>query len=535
MGLRLPTTPRVVNEGVRVQHRIVKHPFLPFALAALLFAVAGCGSSSTSGRAPDECDQEGAETGMENGTLRCTMTSDGLRWKPVQATGGEQQNGDQQEQTGKLPRVGVSCDDEGDFGFGDGMVTICDGGRYRYALPDDIPPTPAGGYVTRPDWYPTLADIFGATVDECSNGSVQFTHPIVAPEQLSRTAPAGLMIFDHVTPIDHMYIGIAALDKKIDQRTDADRTPITAPGDGTIIEIASLGDPMSSRVVISHGCGIVSIYMVVNEFSGVLAGEPQPQGTKYMNVPVKAGDEFATQTQNPMDFNIFDGSTWLPGFVNPFSYANGEPWKPYTADPFPFFTPDVRGPLEASMQRTIEPRWGKIDRDVAGTAAGNWFLDGTIGYNGFTIDAVRTATSALTHGQQGDKTTYAYGHLSLSQEPVDETCWIFSIGWWSNPNGDPRQLMIDLSAGAKAPDQLTAADGAVVYRLVEPKIVQPADTGKTDAEMSPDGIGYTIDQGQPQGWVVVQVLDDGTIAIELSTDPAVQPTGFTDARRVYHR
>lgn len=32
--------------------------------------------------------------------------------------------------------------------------------------------------------------------------------------------------------------------------------------------------------------------------------------------------------------------------------------------------------------KTSSPRVGKLDHDVIGTAAGNWFLDGTFGYGG---------------------------------------------------------------------------------------------------------------------------------------------------------
>jgi hypothetical protein len=64
------------------------------ALVATL-ALAGCGSAggdSSAGAAPgSECSTEGAQTGMENGTLECVGTADGLRWQPMDpSTGGTQ-------------------------------------------------------------------------------------------------------------------------------------------------------------------------------------------------------------------------------------------------------------------------------------------------------------------------------------------------------------------------------------------------------------------------------------------------------------
>ena len=527
----------------------------------MLVATVGCasGESSTPSPAPSssgssgspatgtECEDVGAQTGMEDGTLVCTVSGTGLEWHVMQVGGsssagsgsGSGANPDQRPDGAQTSaRVGESCATAGDFGFGDGMVTVCDAGRYRYALPDDIPATPAGGYTSRPDWYPTLAELFGPHVDVCTNGPITFTRPIIQSDQLSRSMPAGMMIGDHVTPIDHMYIGIASLDQDAATRTTENAALVTAPAAGTIIEVSSLGSPESHRIVMVHGCGIVSVYMVVNMLSGVLApyaDQVETDRSVQLDLAVNAGDEIGRQMNNPLDFNIFDGSTWLTGFANPYSYAQGEAWKPYTADPFPMFTPEIRTPLEASIQRTTEPRWGVIDHDVTGTAAGSWFLDGTMGYNGITVAAAAAATSSLLGGVVDGKNTYAYGHLSLAQHPVDPSSWIVSTGWWQDPNGDPRQGVIRLADGQPAPDALTAADGAVVYELASPSITQPTGFTRSDTDNSPDGIGYTVALGPTLGWAVVQVIDDRSIAIELVADPATEPTEFSAAKRGYHR
>lgn len=490
------------------------------------------------------CDTEGAQTGMEGGTLECTSTNGTLTWQ-VMTDGGEgagegSGEGNGEGTSGGDPSmivVGQPCATDGAFGFRDGGLTICDGGTGRYAMPDDLPPAPAGGYTARPDWYPTLAQMFGASVDECSGEPVQFTHPIVPTDQLAPSMPHGMMIGDHVTPIDHMYIGIATLLADPATLTDDDYLPVTAPAAGTIVEAGSLGSPTSHRVTISHGCGIVSVYMVVNRLTGPLAeyAERIDAGeTVMLDIPIAAGDEFGRQRDNPLDFNIFTADTWLPGLANPYSYAFGEAWKPYTADPFPYFTPEVGGPLEASLQRLTEPRWGPIDYDIAGTASGSWFLDGTIGYSGGDLETYRTATSMVPGGGITGRTSYAYGHLALAPHPVDTARWIFSIGAWPTLDGAPRQLLIDLAVDQPTPADLTAASGPVVYRLTDIQVVQPPGYTRPPGP-SPDGIGYTLAPGSTVGWVVVEVRGDQSLAIEIVADPAAQPTGFTGPGTTYHR
>ena len=484
-------------------------------------------------------------TGLLTGLLAVGFVAcggDGHFQGPGTPAGG----GGQGDSSGQpIARVGDACDTQGAIGQADGGLSFCDGGTVRYALLDDLPPAPAGGYTERPEWYPTLNSIFHqlpteTAAVECTPDSVVFTSPIIPNDALTTTIPHGAMIGDHVTPIDHMYIGLQTLAKDPATLTDADYVPVTAPGDGTIIEVSSLGSPTSHRVVIAHGCNLVSVYMVVNRVTGVLAhyaDEVEQKGYLRLNVPVTAGDEFGRQRDNPLDFNVFDGTQWRGGFVSPYSYVMGDAWKPYTSDPLPFFTPELRAPLEASLQRLSEPRWGRIDHDVLGAASGNWFLDGTIGYSGASSDAIANATEMIPGGAVPGKNTYAYGHLSLSPHPVDVTHWMFSTGWWSDPNGDPRQTMIELAGGQPSPDALTAASGPVAYRLVDANRVFPeGSTPPPDGSRATEPVGYTLASGQPQGWALVQVVDDATLHIELITDMnAPAPTAFTAAMRSYHR
>ncbi len=434
-----------------------------------------------------------------------------------------------------MASFGTRCS-PGQFGYGSALMVCSDGGTFRYAVHDDIPPPPEGGYVTRPDWYPPLSLLLSRADQSCPlTGRVTFTSPVINPDDLISTIPQGMMIDGHVTPIDHGYLGVRTLATPQAQRTDADWLPVYAPADGTITEVSLLGSPTSIRVVIAHGCDTYSIYMVLNRVAGALASlHDELMSRQYLrtSIQVRAGELFGEQRDNPLDFSVHDGATWLPGYVAPFSYTSAEGWKPFTVDPWPYFSPDLAAAYEAKMQRVTAPRWGRIDVDVAGTAAGNWFLAGTLGYGGRSVDEFRNATASLEGGGfVPGKNTYAWSHLSIAPHWVQPAFWIFSTGWYADPAGDPKQRALVLRAGVPAPSALTPASGTVVYALAD-----WMSAGQTEG-MAPLPVGYEVSYGQSQGVVALRVNEDGTLNVEVFptvNDPA-QFTGFTPDVRTYRR
>ncbi len=441
-----------------------------------------------------------------------------------------------------LKRVGDTCSKNGIYGFTGGGLVICKHGKVLYAMPSDIPPTPAGGYTSRPAWYPSLAQQAGyATEPKCSPRSIKFTHPVIALDQLGPIVPYGFMIYDHITPIDHGYIGVNSLNKAVSDRTEADYVPITAPADGVITSLANLGSPTSNAVTIQHGCNVETLYMVINRPSGVLApyiSQLNSKGYVNLNLHIKAGQEFGRQRDNPLDFAVFDGTHWNSGFANPYSYTSGDATKPYVADPLAFFTPAIRAGYEKYMQRLVPPRFGKIDFDVIGAASGNWFLSGTIGSSGRLITDLQKATKEVPGGPVPGKNFYVWSQLSISPNAVDPTKWIFSTGWWSDPAGDPTQVMINIADGQPTPDKLTAASGLVVYQLVQPNVIPPAgSTPLIPGANTPWPVGYTVSAGAVKGVVGLQVNPDKSLSVEIGTDMTSpsQFTAFTTAKRTYHR
>lgn len=507
------------------------------------------------------CTEGSAPAKSTNGTtLYCTKGGDGKSsWRPQAAQGsgngsatggggggGGGGNGGSggQNTSYKLGSLGSSCSNNGELGW-NGMITaVCKNGKVSYALATDVPKTPINGYTSRPDWYPTLAQVLGGPNSKeptCSPSTIKFTSPVLPLDQLAPSIPYGYMVGGHVTPIDHAYLGLKSLSKSASQLTAADYVPVTAPADGVITEVSNLGSPNSHRVVIDHGCNVYSVYMVMNKVTGVLApiaSQASNNGYLKTNVKVKAGEEFGRQAETMLDFNVFDGTTWLSGFQNPQAYLTQDAWKPYTADFLPFFSSEIRNAIEAQLQKTSSPRVGKIDYDIAGTASGNWFLAGTNGYGGRLNSDYENASAMLGGGAVPGKNDYSWSHLAIAPHQVDTKAWVFSSGWWKDPKGDADQAVLIVGSGQVAPDKLTSASGMVVYKLAQLSYTPPAGaTPNPPGSMAPWPIGYTLIAGASRGVVALQVNADGSLSVELNTtlSDSASLTAFTAAKRIYNR
>ena len=503
------------------------------------------------------CAEGSAPSKSANGTtLYCTKGGDGKSSWRAQAQqgsgtgagtgggGGGGGGGNAQNASFKLGQLGTSCSKNGELGWNGMMTAICKNGKVSYVLASDVPKTPTNGYTSRPDWYPTLAQVLGgpnAKEPSCSPSTIKFTSPVLPLDQLAPSIPYGYMVGGHVTPIDHAYLGLKSLSKSSSQLTSADYVAVTAPADGVITEVSNLGSPNSHRVVIDHGCNVYSVYMVMNKVTGVLASyasQASNNGYLKVNVNVKAGDEFGRQAETMLDFNVFDGTSWLSGFQNPQAYLTQDTWKPYTADFLPFFTSNIRSAMEAQMQKTSSPRVGKIDHDIAGTASGNWFLSGTNGYGGRLNSDYENASAMLGSGSVPGKNDYSWSHLAIAPHEVDTKAWVFSSGWWTDAKGDAAQAVLVVASNQVAPDKLTASSGMVVYKLAQLSYVQPAGVAANPpGSMAPWPVGYTVTTGNDKGVVALQVNSDGSLSVEINTsiNSIASFSGFTSAKRIYNR
>lgn len=429
---------------------------------------------------------------------------------------------------------GAACSTSGQLAPMRGVgIAICTSGRWTYAFTQDLPASTA--YTSRPSWYPTVDAVFGQPDATCAASTVKFTHTIIPLDTLTSSIPYGAMIGSHVTPIDHAYLGLKSLELTDAARQSAAFVPVTSPAAGTVIEVGTLpaeGSTTVNRVVINHGCGVYTVYMVLDRLDAGVQ-----RGTK-----LAAGQQFGSQRDHPLDFNVFSGGTWLTGLANPLSYAYGEAWKPYTADPSPFFTPQLAAAYEAVMQRTAAPRWWKVDFDIRGAASGSWFLAGTAGYSGIPISSIKPYEWAQ-FGQVPGKNNYAYGHLALAPHWTTPSTWIASMGWFADAAGDADmrgggQFALSLDGGLPSPDEVTAADGTVVYPLhsLESRTASGDPYQIDPSTKTPMPVGYQAVPGtSKQGTMAIRVNADGSLTVEVIANPTGSFSGFTSAARTYMR
>ena len=432
------------------------------------------------------------KTGKDKGKLRCKLAST----PPPTPTPSNAEPGAACSTSGQLAPMR-------EFG-----IAICTSGRWTYAFTPDA---------------------------TCAASTVKFTHTIIPLDTLTSSIPYGMMIGSHVTPIDHAYLGLKSLELTDAARQSAAFVPVTSPAAGTVIEVGTLpaeGTTTVNRVVINHGCGVYTVYMVLDRLDAGVQ-----RGTK-----LAAGQQFGSQRDHPLDFNVFWGGTWLTGLANPLSYAYGEAWKPYTADPSPFFTPQLAAAYEAVLQRTAAPRWWKVDFDIRGAASGSWFLAGTAGYSGIPISSIKPYEWAPI-GQIPGKNNYAYGHLALAPHWTTPSTWIASMGWFADAAGDADmrgggQFALSLDGGLPSPDEVTAADGTVVYPLhsLESRTASGDPFEIDPSTKTPWPVGYQAVPGtSKQGTMAIRVNADGSLTVEVIANPTGSFSGFTSAARTYMR
>lgn len=370
-----------------------------------------------------------------------------------------------------------------------------------------------------------LSKILGGA-GPCRTGDVAFTHGFAHADQIAYIVPMGAMIGAHVTPIDHVYVYYPETSER---PVGDDRYPVPSPAAGTVVEVSMFASDY--RVVIEHSCDLYSVYIHVQRLVGPLASiEGTVSFGKHWSgrIPVQAGEAFATDGGQPgYDYSLFDQKVSL-GFANRSSYDRFEQWKPYTADPFERLAEPVRSALLAKNLRRVAPFGGRIDYDQPGTAAGNWFVEGTNGYFGRLQN--QTDGPIRPDQQRG----YWDTHLALAPDPIDPSFTIVSMGGWDGG----RVVQYGVKGNAPAPSEVTAASGVVAYELVSYQYVTASGAPWVSSE---PGRNPAFDPGlrarggdQVHGVLLVQVQADGSLLVEAFPGRrAADVPGFTDAKVRY--
>jgi hypothetical protein len=355
-------------------------------------------------------------------------------------------------------------------------------------------------------------------VQNCRDRAVTFTHSPIPPDQLAFMEPMGKVSDGHVTPTDHVYLTPKVM-------TAADNTTdVVMPADGTVTMVAAMpaqyiGDntqqtaPEDHRIAITHNCEYVSIFIHVHQLSEPLQkalGEKlQPNTQKQVSVSLQAGDVIGKIGANPVDWSLMDASKTLDGFVTPKLYE-GEPWKIHVIDPVSVYSGAVKDQLIAKSLRDTEPYGGKIDYDKKGAVVGNWFKEGTNGYQGASQDR------------------YWDGHLSIAPNYVDPTSTTVSIGNWQG-----KATQFSAKTGPD-PASVTQATGPVRYELVGQGLIAPNGQPWSGRELV-KGLKANKD-GAIKGVIMVQVMSGEKLKVELFPGKtANQVSDFTQSAQTYVR
>jgi len=348
---------------------------------------------------------------------------------------------------------------------------------------------------------------------------VRLTAAPADPNDLAYIFPLGLMTGAHVTPVDHQYYYWD------DMQAPLRRYPVRSPAEGYVVVVEYLENDY--RVVIEHSCDVYSIFIHLEKLDGPLAdindmvswGKPH-----YSRVPVKAGETIAFDGGTAgFDFSVHDNAVVLPGFVNPASYV-AEPWKIHTVDPYDYFEEPVRSQLLTRNLRQVEPLGGKIDHDIRGRLAGNWFVEGTNGYQGIT----HTDTPIKPDQQIG----YWNTHLAIAPDPIDPSTVIVSLGWF---DGGSAQLAV------REPDPLPAEvsvdTGLVRYELWDWQYVHDVDKQPWHGMNGGMATDIKVILGhQMRGTVLFKLLDEAHLKMEVFSGlGADEVSDFTENAVIYER
>ena len=333
-------------------------------------------------------------------------------------------------------------------------------------------------------------------------------------EDISRINPMGMMASGHVTPNDHLSL---VAKESPDKGKLCD---VLAVADGHVVTIQWRPNPIGGqpdptvfdravdlKVIIEHSSNVwsyVDHLVDVSDFIRQEAGDRLKPGQPLaVRIPVRAGRVVGKVRRGfTFDFALIDTTVTREGFVRPERFLERDPWKPHTVDPFDYVVEPTRSELLKFNARNTPPLGGKIDYDIDGRLAGNWYREGTGGYAGLNR-----------------RWDYWVGHLTLAYHHLAPSVIILSIG---DLDGRARQFAV--RGNAPDPAKVSKADGVVKYSLITPNV-----DGRT-------GMPMTGFEDHPQGTLLVQLIGDRSLKFEVFAGKLPKEVnGFTAMARAYER
>lgn len=315
--------------------------------------------------------------------------------------------------------------------------------------------------------------------------------------------PYGLMIGDHVTPIDHQYFSPTIF------HSPKDTYEVYAMADSKIVSIET--HPTRIRLIFSVSCTFFYYYDLVTSL------EPEINEKK-LPISVKAGQLIGRIGGQTLDFAVWDTTKPLKGFIIPEHYQ-AESWKIYTQDPLEYYTDELKAQILSKYVRTTEPRSGKIDYDIDGKIIGNWFEVGKIGYAGEATDPSKE---------------YWKGHLSIAPNAYDPTAFIISVGYLTDAQVSPNN---QFSVPRNAPDPATVEveNGLIKYELKRWQDLKTDGTRWDHMSYAKD-IKLDNENFPVEGCALVQLVEPRKLKFEVFLKESCSSiSGFSAQARTYER
>lgn len=333
---------------------------------------------------------------------------------------------------------------------------------------------------------------------------LEITHLPMNYDDFAFILPYGMVVGNHVTPIDHQYF------QPTDFFSSRDTYPVYAMADATIVDIQERVAPEGNeyRLVFSMSCKLFYYYDLVTSLAPEIRAEMSSQK---VNIPIKAGQQIGWIGGRTLDFAVWDMDVELSGFAVPEHYE-AEIWKSHTADPLDYYSPELKKKILEKYIRTVEPLSGKIDHDIDGKLIGNWFQEGTGFYAG-----------------GGIAEDYWKTHFSIAPDYLDPTSIVVSVGDF---NGEPKQFGV--KGNIPDPASIGKDSSQVKYELVQQDWID-ADGNYWDRLNRTKG-PKAKNQQKVLGTVLVQLLEDKKLKLE--TFPGKnesQVSGFTENAKIYVR
>jgi hypothetical protein len=202
---------------------------------------------------------------------------------------------------------------------------------------------------------------------------------------------------------------------------------------------------------------------------------------------VRAGEEIGTFSGRAfaLDLGVINETVTRAGFINPNRYP---PDTIHADAPLKYFAEPLRTTLYARVRRSGPDKDGKIDYDVPGRLAGNWFLEG--------LD------------ERDSATPHAWGrHLAFVRDVHDPAAVRIAVGGTLAVQG-----VFAVQHGATDPAVVTPQTGKVTYRLLDAR-----------------------DLRRQRGLMIVRMVNGRRIRVQAFADAKRQEADFGGAAVFYVR